>query len=66
MYACTIIIHYIGAAPPKADPNVVDLHNYYIKEYLIDLKHRSPQTVDLYHRHFLALSSTPRKTEKPT
>jgi hypothetical protein len=66
MYSCTIIIRYICAASPKADPNVVDLHNYYIKEYLIDLKRRSPQTVDLYRRHFLVLSSTTRKIEKAT
>ncbi|AIF85099.1 hypothetical protein NTE_03065 [Candidatus Nitrososphaera evergladensis SR1] len=42
----------------KTDPQVVDLDRDYIQEYLIDLRHRSPQTVDLYRRSLAACGLT--------
>lgn len=50
--------------PTKSDPNVVYLDTDYIQDYLIALKHRSPQTVELYRRSLAACKlQTVRKDE---
>src|SRR6185503_7635211 len=54
LYMGEKISSVVSAIPSKADPTVLDLDRDYIQDYLVNVRHRSPQTIDLYRRSIAA------------